>query len=87
MTEPFADAVICGVQMGLGTAGKGQVYVTDMDMIEKSNLNRQFLFRARHVGKLKVCDALCPAVLRFPLVRHATSYLFLLYSLRRPPKR
>ncbi|CEG71464.1 Putative Podospora anserina S mat genomic DNA chromosome 3, supercontig 2 (Fragment) [Rhizopus microsporus] len=39
--------------MGLGAGAKGHLTITDMDTIEKSNLNRQFLFRAGDVGKLK----------------------------------
>jgi ubiquitin-activating enzyme E1 len=38
--------------MGLSTK-KGKVSVTDDDNIEISNLNRQFLFRRKHVGKNK----------------------------------
>jgi ubiquitin-activating enzyme E1 len=33
--------------------GSGCVIVTDPDSIEKSNLNRQFLFRTHHIGKPK----------------------------------
>jgi len=39
--------------MGLGTGSKGRIHITDMDTIEKSNLNRQFLFRPWDVSKLK----------------------------------
>jgi ubiquitin-activating enzyme E1 len=39
--------------MGVSCGGKGKVIITDMDTIEKSNLNRQFLFRPRDIQKLK----------------------------------
>ncbi|KAF2645604.1 ubiquitin-activating enzyme E1 [Massarina eburnea CBS 473.64] len=47
--------------MGLGAGPKGKIWVTDNDQIEKSNLNRQFLFRPADVGKLK-SDAAAKAV-------------------------
>lgn len=39
--------------MGVATKGNGQVFMTDMDSIERSNLNRQFLFRNSDIGKMK----------------------------------
>ena len=39
--------------VGLGASANGKIIVTDMDHIERSNLNRQFLFRPYDVQKPK----------------------------------
>lgn len=39
--------------IGVGCGGGGTVHCTDNDVIEVSNLNRQFLFRSHNVGKNK----------------------------------
>uniref|UniRef100_A0A452T4A0 Ubiquitin-like modifier-activating enzyme 1 n=1 Tax=Ursus maritimus TaxID=29073 RepID=A0A452T4A0_URSMA len=54
--------------IGLGCGEDGAVTVTDMDTIEKSNLNRQFLFRPWDVTKLK-SDTAAAAV------RHINPYI------------
>lgn len=44
--------------LGVGSGPeKGMVTITDPDLIEKSNLNRQFLFRPHHIQKPKSCTA------------------------------
>jgi len=39
--------------LGVGSSEKGGIVVTDNDVIEKSNLNRQFLFRPEHIRSPK----------------------------------
>ncbi|KAL8577432.1 hypothetical protein ACOMHN_048067 [Nucella lapillus] len=43
--------------LGVGSSQKGQITITDNDLIEKSNLNRQFLFRPHHIQKPKSTTA------------------------------
>ncbi|XP_020936576.1 ubiquitin-like modifier-activating enzyme 1 [Sus scrofa] len=55
--------------IGLGCGEGGAVIVTDMDTIEKSNLNRQFLFRPWDVTKLKSDTAAAAVSLINPHIR------------------
>ncbi|GAB1603006.1 ubiquitin-like modifier-activating enzyme 6 [Argonauta hians] len=43
--------------LGLGTEDNGLITITDNDLIEKSNLNRQFLFRPHHIRNPKSTTA------------------------------
>ena len=48
--------------IGLGTGSDGMIVVTDPDVIEVSNLNRQFLFREKHLRKPKSSTAAAAAI-------------------------
>ncbi|KAM9331152.1 ubiquitin-like modifier-activating enzyme 6 [Gastrophryne carolinensis] len=52
--EMLKNFALLGVSCG---SESGLVTVTDPDLIEKSNLNRQFLFRPHHIQKPKSCTA------------------------------
>jgi molybdopterin/thiamine biosynthesis adenylyltransferase len=43
--------------LGLGSGKDGCILLTDPDVIEVSNLNRQFLFREKHLRKPKSSTA------------------------------
>lgn len=51
--------------IGIGSNG-GQITVTDMDLIEKSNLNRQFLFRPHNVQQAKSATAAKVCIIYYP---------------------
>jgi molybdopterin/thiamine biosynthesis adenylyltransferase len=48
--------------LGIGTKGKGSIILTDPDVIEVSNLNRQFLFREKHLRKPKSYTAAAASI-------------------------
>jgi ubiquitin-activating enzyme E1 len=48
-----AGAIGCELLKNLAMMGIGNITITDMDRIEKSNLNRQFLFGYSDIGKFK----------------------------------
>ena len=56
-----AGAIGCELLKNLALLGvatsSGWLAITDMDTIERSNLNRQFLFRSSDVGKAKAVAA------------------------------
>jgi hypothetical protein len=54
--------------MGVCLSGRGKLTVTDMDTIEKSNLNRQFLFRDKNIGEAKSTTACSAALAMNPLL-------------------
>lgn len=48
-----AGGIGCELLKNLVFAGFGEIHIVDLDTIDLSNLNRQFLFRHEHIKKSK----------------------------------
>eukprot|EP01124_Arcella_intermedia_P027396 TRINITY_DN5354_c0_g1_i1.p1 TRINITY_DN5354_c0_g1~~TRINITY_DN5354_c0_g1_i1.p1 ORF type:complete len:1006 (+),score=246.06 TRINITY_DN5354_c0_g1_i1:32-3049(+) len=55
--------------LGVSTGPNGKIVLTDNDVIEKSNLNRQFLFRDKDINTAKSTTAAASALLMNPDVK------------------
>lgn len=53
-----AGGIGCELLKNLVLTGFGEIHIVDLDTIDLSNLNRQFLFRNEHIKKSKalVCN-------------------------------
>jgi len=76
-----AGAIGCEIlknfaMMGFGASPNGRVYVTDMDIIEKSNLNRQFLFRSWDIQVRRTRPLITPYKEMYIFCIHLSMVLF-----------
>ena len=53
-----AGGIGCELLKNLVLSGFGEIHIVDLDTIDLSNLNRQFLFRHEHIKKSKAVVSL-----------------------------
>lgn len=59
-----AGGIGCELLKNLALTGFGDIHIVDLDTIDLSNLNRQFLFRQEHIKKSKALVSFSPPFLR-----------------------
>ena len=80
-----AGGIGCELLKNLVLTGFGEIHVVDLDTIDLSNLNRQFLFRQEHIKKSKALVSASSSFLlshianfalpRLPKILHPSSIL------------
>ncbi|XP_028140866.1 SUMO-activating enzyme subunit 2 [Diabrotica virgifera virgifera] len=68
-----AGGIGCEVLKNLAISGFSNIEIIDLDTIDVSNLNRQFLFRKEHVGKPKA-EVARDSILKFNPKLHIKAY-------------
>lgn len=67
-----AGGIGCELLKNLVLTGFGEVHIVDLDTIDLSNLNRQFLFRHEHIKKSKALVGYHTPIIRGRLVHSFT---------------
>ncbi len=75
-----AGGIGCELLKNLVLTGFGEVHIVDLDTIDLSNLNRQFLFRQEHLKKSK-------ALVGFYTVKLGYNYSFFHFRSQRRAQR
>lgn len=67
-----AGGIGCELLKDLVLTGFGTVHIVDLDTIDLSNLNRQFLFRHEHIKKSKALVILMMSYIHLKLMARLT---------------